>query len=167
VPLLISVVSVSLAVDDAHQGAASRSMFVERWYQIEDVDSFLAVASVGRTVVLVVEVTNLWGAVSICNIPPTIIILQVNLAHCFITAQDITGQWITLVIYLVTCLDKSKTKSHYDPSGTCDHFSFSLRFSYCYVTMDMKSTTCFLDTDTCRLSFTWEVLTPVTGLGGL
>jgi hypothetical protein len=33
--------------------------------------------------------------------------------------------------------------------------------TYCYVTMDMKSTSRFLDTDTCRLSVMWEVPTHV------
>jgi hypothetical protein len=66
----------------------------------------------------------LWGEVSMCDTPPTLIIPHVNLVQHFINATRITTD-----------------------------------------NMDMKSTSRFLDTDTCQLLLVWKVPTALLVVG--
>jgi hypothetical protein len=94
----------------------------------------------------------LWGEVSLCDTPPTLIILQVNLLQYVVNATRITTDNWSLVTdnWFWHAIGYS---IYYIESGTIEIDVVT------HGTMDMKSTSRFLDTDTCRLLLMWKVPT--------
>jgi hypothetical protein len=69
--------------------------------------SAMSAVSVGRSDV-VVEVTNMWGEVSMCDTPPTLIILQVDLVHYFnYTTRITTDNWYRKSVMLRLTVSQS------------------------------------------------------------
>jgi hypothetical protein len=92
-----------------------------------------------------------WGEVSFCDAPPTLIILHV---------------WSKALLY---CCTSITTDNWLQATGNCYCLVKAYNWSQYYyiesetieidVVMDVKSTSRFLDTDTCRLLLMWKVPT--------